>query len=149
MKKLFILSLIALVALLSAGVSVASSGSISIATLNGTPYAGQEPALGNTMTFSTTVPKLTGGAYPMVAVSCYQDVNGDGTVDTSITGPDVVYTELDHPSATFTLGGYASIWTERGGGNAICRADLYSYQFKHGGEQTQILATTGDFPVTG
>jgi hypothetical protein len=59
----------------------------------------------------------------MVALSCYQDVNGDGTVDTALLGPEIVFSQLDKPSATFTLGGYSSIWTQRGGGNAICRAD--------------------------
>lgn len=149
-KKLRITLLAAVIALLAASGSFAAGiASISIATVDGAPYTGQEPVLGDELTFNTSPAHLTGGAYPMVAVSCYQDVNGDGTVDTSITGPDVVYTQLDHPPIAFTLGGYASIWTNRGGGPATCRADLYSYEFKHGGEQTQVLATTGDFPVSG
>jgi hypothetical protein len=49
----------------------------------------------------------------MVALTCYQDVSGDGVVDTSITVPDIVFAQLDKPSATFTLGGYSSIWTLR------------------------------------
>jgi hypothetical protein len=101
--------------------------------------------LGDSLTFATTVQSLAGWQYPMVGVACFQDVNGDGTVDTSVTGPDVVYTQLDKPSATFMLGGYSSIWTARGGGSAVCRADLYSYGFKNGNEYTQVLATTGNW----
>lgn len=101
--------------------------------------------VGDSLTFATTVQPLAGWQHPMVAVSCYQDVDQNGVVDTSVTGPDVVYTELETPSATFTLGGYASIWTNRGGGPAVCRADLYSYGFKSGTEYSQVLATTGNW----
>ena len=73
----------------------------------------------------------------MIALSCYQDVNRDGTVDTNLLGPDVVFTWLDKPSATFTLGGYSSIWTLRGGGDAICRAELDAYGWKGGKESTR------------
>jgi hypothetical protein len=98
--------------------------------------------LGDSLAFATTVQSLPGWQYPMVAVSCYQDVNRDGVVDTSITGPDVVYMQLDKPSSTFMLGGYSSSWIDRGG-TALCRADLYSYGWKSGIEHTQVLATTG------
>jgi hypothetical protein len=101
--------------------------------------------LGDSVSFTTTIQSLAGWQHPMVAVSCYQDVNGDGVVDTTITGPDVVYTQLDAPSTTFTLGGYSSIWTLRGGGPATCRADLDSYGWKSGVEYTSVLATTGNW----
>jgi hypothetical protein len=125
------------------GGSGTTSSSISIASVDGAAApASPTTKLGDTMKFNTTVQPLSGWQHPMVAVSCYQDVNNDGVIDTSITGPDVVYTQLDTPSVTYTLGGYASIWTNRGGGPALCRADLDAYGFHNGGESIQVLATT-------
>jgi hypothetical protein len=123
-----------------------STSSIRLASVDGAA-APLSPTtkLGDSLAFATTVQSLAGWQHAMVQVACFQDVNGDGVVDTSITGPDVVYTQLDAPSATFTLGGYSSIWTARGGGSAVCRADLYSYGFKSGVEYTQVLATTGNW----
>src|SRR5438045_3425848 len=101
------------------GNSAPSSGSssIAIATIHGGLVASstltQARKLGDTLTFATTVASLAGNAYPMVVLSCYQDVNHDGTVDTSITGPDIVFSDLDQPSAQFTLGGW-SPWTLNG-----------------------------------
>jgi hypothetical protein len=95
------------------------------------------------------VEPLAGWEYPMVAVSCYQDVNGDGKVQTDLLGPDVVFTWLDRPSAGFTLGGYSSIWTVRGGGDAVCRADLDAYGWKRGKESTRVLASTSDWTAAG
>jgi hypothetical protein len=135
------------------GGTTSSSSSIAIASVNGTTMAANTqsptPALGNTMTFATTVAPLAGWQYPMVAMSCYQDVNGDGTVDTNLLGPDLVYTELNRPDATFTLGGYQSIWTARGGGDAVCRADLDAYGWKSGNQSIQVLASTGNWSATG
>jgi hypothetical protein len=110
---------------------------------------GRPRKLGDAVTFATTVEPLAGWEYPMVAVSCYQDVNGDGTVDTNLFGPDVVFTWLDKPSATFTLGGYSSIWTLRGGGDAVCRAELDAYGWKGGKESTRVLASTADWLAQG
>jgi len=123
-----------------------TTSSIKVASIDGAA-APLSPTtkLGDTMNFTTTVQSLAGWQHPMVAVSCYQDVNSDGTIDTSVTGPDVVYTQLDTPSATFTLGGYSSIWTNRDGGPALCRADLYSYGFKSGVEYATVLASTGNW----
>jgi hypothetical protein len=122
-----------------------ATSSISFAAVDGAA-APLSPTtkMGDSVRFATTVQPLAGWQYPMVAVSCYQDVNGDGTVNASITGPDVVYTQLEKPSATFMLGGYSSPWTDRGGA-AVCRADLYSYGWKKGVEYTQVLATTGSW----
>ena len=123
-----------------------TTSSIKIASVNGAAAPLTPPTkLGDTMNFATTVQPLAGWQHPMVATSCYQDVDGSGTIDTSITGPDVVYTQLETPTTTFTLGGYASIWTNRGGGPAICRADLYSYGFKSGVEYATVLASTGNW----
>jgi hypothetical protein len=120
--------------------------SISIASIDGTQMAASTssptPSLGDTLTFTTSVGSIAGWEYPMVATSCYQDVNGDGTIDTNLLGPDVVYTWLDHPDALFLLGAYQSIWTLRGGGPAECRADLDAYGWKGGRESTRVLAST-------
>jgi hypothetical protein len=130
-----------------------ASSSIAIASVDGSTNAAavQSPTikLGDTLTFRTTVEPLAGWEYPMVAVSCYQDVNGDGKVQTDLLGPDVVFTWLDKPGANFTLGGYSSIWTVRGGGDAVCRADLDAYGWKRGKESTRVLATTGDWSAVG
>ena len=125
-----------------AGGSRNTSSSISIASVGGAA-APLSPTthLGDSLAFATTVQPLAGWQHPMVATSCYQDVNGDGVIDTNVTGPDVVYTQLDKPSATFFLGGYSSLWTANGGA-ALCRADLYSYGWKSGVEYTQVLAST-------
>jgi hypothetical protein len=95
--------------------------------------------LGGYVGFETNAVGLAGWEYPMVAVSCYQDVNGDGTVDTNLLGPDVVFTWLDHPSSEFLLGAYSSIWTIRGGGPAACRAELDAYGWKGGQESIRVL----------
>jgi hypothetical protein len=127
--------------------------SIAIATVDGSGMAALAPAptpkLGNTLTFATRVEPLAGWEYPMVALSCYQDVNGDGTVDTNLLGPDIVFSQLGKPSATFTLGGYSSIWTQRGGGNAVCRAELDAYGWKGGRQSIRVLATTGNWAAQG
>jgi hypothetical protein len=128
-----------------------STSRIAIATVDGTSVAGAAvkptPKLGDNLTFATTVPSLAGWEYPMVVVSCYQDVNGDGYVDTNMLGPDIVYSWLDKPTATFMLGGYSSIWTERGGGAASCHAELDAYGWKGGKESIRVLASTGDWPA--
>ena len=131
--------------------STSSASSIAIATVGGTQMAASAqpaPALGETLTFATRVGSIAGWEYPMVAVSCYQDVNGDGVVDTNLLGPDVVYTWLDKPGAQFLLGAYSSIWTLRGGGPAVCRADLDAYGWKGGKESTRVLASYA-FDATG
>lgn len=125
--------------------------SISIATINGTSAASTQnpvPHLGDDLTFASVVGSIAGWEYPMVAVSCYQDVNGDGVIDTNLLGPDVVYTWLDKPDAQFLLGAYSSIWTQRGGGPAKCRADLDAYGWKGGKESTRVLASYA-FDATG
>jgi hypothetical protein len=71
-------------------------------------------------------------------------VNGDGVVDTSLSGPDLVFTDLDKPSASFKLGGYSSPWLSTGG-DATCRADLDSYGWKSGVEYIQGLAHTANW----
>ena len=129
-----------------------ATSSIAIASVSGSgnAAAAQSSAnLGDTLTFKTTVEPLAGWEYPMVAVSCYQDVNGDGKVQTDLLGPDVVFTWLDRPSADFTLGGYSSIWTVRGGGDAVCRADLDAYGWKRGKESTRVLASTDYWTAAG
>ena len=129
-----------------------TTSSIAIATVDGTAMTAAvkpTPKLGDTLTFATSVEPLAGWEYPMVVVSCYQDVDGDGHVDTNMLGPDIVYSWVDRPSAAFTLGAYSSIWTLRGGGDATCRAELDAYGWKGGKESTRVLATTGDWVAQG
>lgn len=110
-----------------------NDGTASASTQSPTTY------LGDTLRFGTTVEPLAGWEYPMVDLSCYQDVNGDGTIDTNLLGPDVVFTWLDEPDAYFTLGGYSSIWTLRGGGDATCRANLVAVGWKGGKQSARVL----------
>ena len=83
----------------------------------------------------------------MVAVWCYQDVNGDGIQVWSDDGGDLVYIELRHPDEQFTLGGGSSDWVGNAG-PAVCEGKLYAYGWKRGQESIRELATKG-FDATG
>jgi hypothetical protein len=134
------------------GGSIPAPPTIAIATINGTSAAStQDPApkLGDNVTFATVDGSMAGWEYPMVVVSCYQDVNGDGTIDTNLLGPDIVYSWVDHPGATFLLGAASSIWTNRGGGPATCRAELDAYGWKQGKETIRFLAGTQNWTAQG
>jgi hypothetical protein len=112
-----------------------SDPSISIATVDGVTMAAStrpEPAHLDNVTFNTTSGSLAGWEYPMVSLSCYQN-NG------------LVYVQLNHPDATFTVGGGSSQWTA---GDATCHASLYAYGWKAGQESTRLLAATYDWTVT-
>ena len=123
-----------------------TTSSIAIASVNGA--AGAQPTLRSNVTFATTAAGLSGNEWPMVVVSCFQDVNGDGVVDTTVGGPDQVYGGMDTPSATFTLGGGSSLWLQRGGA-ATCTAELDAYGWKGGSETGRTLATTGNWAAAG
>jgi hypothetical protein len=127
-----------------------ASSSIELATVNGTPMSAAVqspiPQYGDSLTFATTVERLAGWEYPLVALSCYQDVNQDGTVDTNLLGPDIVFGLLDRPDATFTLAG-SSKWAQRGG-DAVCRADLDAYGSKGGQESIRVLDATENWTAT-
>lgn len=112
-------------------------GGSSASSITLEPYS--DLRLAGRVGFTTSAVGLSGWEYPMVAVSCYQDVNGDGAVDTHLLGPDIVFTWLDHPDAEIVLGAYSSIWTLRGGGPADCRADLDAYGWKGAHESTRVL----------
>jgi hypothetical protein len=105
------------------------------------------PFFQETVGWATTTGSLAGNATPEVALTCYQDVNGDGFVNTDPGGPDIVYGWVDSPSALFSFSGQGqtSTWSLRGGGPATCRADLVAYSK---GSHT-VLASTGNFPVSG
>jgi hypothetical protein len=131
----------------------AATSSIAIASVNGTlmnaaSTSSMNVKFGSSMTFATVVQSLAGWQNPMIAVTCYQDLNGDGVVDTSNTSNEIVYSELDSPSATFSVGSQYSIWGQRGGGSAVCRADLDSYGWKSGVEYVQVLASTGTWAAS-
>lgn len=123
-----------------------TTSSIALASVNGA--AGAQPTLQSSVTFATTVAGLSGNEWPMVVVSCFQDVNLDGVVDTTVGGPDQVYGGMDSPSASYLLGGGSSLWLVRGG-SATCNAELFAYGFKGGSETIRSLATTGDWAATG
>ncbi|HEX6310420.1 MAG TPA: hypothetical protein VF152_02200 [Acidimicrobiia bacterium] len=126
----------------------AETSSIAIASVSGARVATTYAAsYGASLTFDTTVERLAGWEYPMIVLSCYQDVNGDGTVDTSLLGPEKVFGLLNHPDATFTLDG-SSRWAERGG-DAVCRADLAAYGWRGGQQSIRYLASTGDWAAAG
>lgn len=135
------------------GGTTTTSSSISIASVDGAKMAAgtQSPSLklGDTVLFSTAVEPLAGWEYPMVDLQCYQDVNGDGVVSTDLQGPDIVFTWLDKPDAAYQLGGYSSIWTQRGGGAATCIANLDAFGWKGGKESVRVLASTGYLAVSG
>ena len=120
----------------------AASPSISIATVNGTAMDASRqsaPAHGSTVTFATTSGQL-GGAYPMVELLCYQDLNGDGTTDMHLAGSELVLLQLDHPDATFVTDDLR--WTA---GAATCHARLLSYGWKGGQQSVELLASTYDW----
>lgn len=130
----------------SAAPTSGSDPSISIASVNGGVAAAspQAPSVkyGDKLTFNTNDGGgLSGNEYPVVSVTCYQDVNHDGVVDTSLTGPDIVYTWMDNPDASFPLGG-SNIGSSWNGTAAQCRADLYSYSQNGKGETITLLAST-------
>jgi hypothetical protein len=148
------------IALIAAGLVVAASPAlagkptsttpkITIASINGTPTGNTlqavSPRYGDTLTFATTIPKLSGSEWPMVSVSCYQDVNEDGRIHTTLLGPDIVFGVLDHPTSSFQLAG-SSLWSQRGW-NAMCHADLYAYGSKAGKQTIRWLAGTGNWPA--
>ena len=78
----------------------------------------------------------------MVAVWCYQDVNGDGLNYFPNDGGDLVYMQLDHPDVEFQLGGGSSTWQDVGGA-AECQAVLYAYGNKGKNQTIRELARTG------
>jgi hypothetical protein len=138
------------------GGSTGSTSSISIGAIDGVAMnaaspTSPSPKYEDTVTWATTVGSLAGWETPEVVLSCYQDVNGDGVVDTSLTGPDIVYSWIDSPSSVFTFGGLGqtSTWSLRGGGPATCRADLDAYGWKSGQSSVRALASTGTFAVSG
>ena len=86
------------------------------------------PSLGSTVTFTTSIPALSGWEWPMVGVTCSQ-------------AGVRVYGALDTPGAAFLLGGNSSVWLQQGGA-AECTATLYAYGSKGGQETIRTLAST-------
>jgi hypothetical protein len=135
----------------SGGSGGTASSSIAIASVDGVTAAGTRspaPARGDAVTFATSVEPIAGWEYPMVVVSCFQDVNGDGNLDMSTFSPDKVYAAVDKPDATFTLGGAWSKWTDRGG-SATCHAELDAYGWKANQQSIRVLATTASWVAAG
>jgi hypothetical protein len=124
----------------------AATSSIALATVNGA--AGAQPTLGASVTFATVAAGLSGSEWPMVSLACFEDVDHNGVVNTTVGGPDQVYGELDPPSSVFSLGGGSSLWLVVGG-SATCTADLMAYGFKGGSETVRTLASTGAWAAAG
>jgi hypothetical protein len=76
----------------------------------------------------------------MVAVRCYQDLNGDGIHAFPDDGGDLVFMALDHPDVDFVLGGGSSRWVTTGG-SAECKAVLW-YGNKAKTQTIRELAST-------
>jgi hypothetical protein len=86
--------------------------------------------LGDSVTFTTESYGLKGTEYPMVYMECWNS-------------NEKLYGQLDHPYATFILGGGSSKWWATGG-PATCKATLYSYggKTKGGHDEIRFLAET-------
>lgn len=113
-------------------VGAASAAKPVSGTISGPNEAGPYVYGLSELTF-TVESNLKGNPHPMVEVSCYQDVNGDSVVDMSLFGPDLVWLQLDHPNAVFTVG---SVFDA--GSPAACAARLFAYGWK-GGQQSIVL----------
>lgn len=100
---------------------------------------------GDLLTFTYTAQKL-GGGHPMIEVSLYQDTNGDGVIDETLLGPDLVYVTLNKPeqsSVPLGSGSTALDLTKPAKGHAR----LYNYGWKAKQEYINLLANI-DFDVT-
>lgn len=118
----------------------------------------KDPYLGSSVTFTVTYPKLKGNPTPRIAVRCFQDVDGDGTVDTKdwnpVTNKDFVYGEAGSADQAkqqaltgnpgFLLGGGGSEWKTRGGA-ATCNAELFYFTYKGGQQYYHFLAVGPDW----
>lgn len=89
-------------------------------------------ALGDTVTFSVTVPK--GTKNPWISLIAHQ-------------GETLVYGEGNPPDATFKLGGWSSVWLDNGG-PAECHAELGDLYFQ-GGQQHYTKLAEMTFPAEG
>ena len=100
-------------------------------------YAGLK--LGDAVTFTTSAGGLNGGEYPLVYLECKSVLDGS-----------VLYGQLDHPDASFILGGGSSQWWLVGG-DANCDAVLYSYGGKARGgyDEIRLLAGPAEFYAAG
>jgi hypothetical protein len=105
------------------------SPSIAITSVDGARTTNPQPAHGQAVAFDTVAGSLAGWEYPMVALHCYQS-------------NVLVFVQLNHPDATFTVGGGSSQWTS---GDATCNAGLYAYGWKGGKESIRPLASTYDW----
>lgn len=122
--------------------------SISIATVNGVAAASilsPSPRHGDVVTFASDAGSLAGWEHAMVVVSCYQDLNGNASIDTTLTGPEKVWAQLDMPDTAFAVGGGSSSWTQ---GSAKCRSDLYAYGWNGGQQSIRFLASTAEWTAT-
>lgn len=115
-----------------------STGSISLASVDGVYSATLQPSLGDTVTFNVTVSNNVNN--PRVQLMCYQGGSvvygetgsvaqavGDGTDPLGYSG--------------FLLGGGGSIWKDSGG-SADCVARLFYFGKKAGVQTFNVIAST-------
>ncbi len=112
----------------TSGTSTITLASVSSGDGTALLAANLKPALGDNVTFATTVGSLAGWEYPMVDLECRQS----GVI---------VFSQLDHPDANFLLGGGSSVWLTNGG-VANCTADLDAYGSKGGTWSVRVLSET-------
>jgi hypothetical protein len=92
-----------------------------------------DPHLGGTVTFTVTISGHVRD--PRVQVVCKQ-------------GDEMVYGEAGWVTDSFTLGGWGSLWTQRGG-SADCVADLYYWDTDPSGMQTFVGLDSTSFTASG
>lgn len=73
------------------------------------------PHLVGTVGFAAPAQPLAGCEYPMDTVSCYQDLNSDGSDEWPNDGGDLVYAEMRKPDQELALGGAGSVCLRKGG----------------------------------
>jgi hypothetical protein len=137
--------LLPLVVLLAFVGGASAAAPVASGTIEG-PFG--DVRLGGVVTFETEVDGLKGWQYPMIAVWCYQDLNGDGIKYFPNDGGDLVYMWLDSPDASFPLGAASSKWVDLGGA-ADCQAILYAYGDRGNTQTIDTLDATGFFEAVG
>jgi hypothetical protein len=131
----------ALVLLFAAGLAVAATPALSKGGKGGGGGSGSSaasasislneanPALGSSITFSSSY--ASGVKNPRIQVMCYQD-----------NGATLVYGEAGSPDHVFLLGGGSSQWLANGG-LASCHADLFELIWNgNNPQQVTMLAST-------
>ena len=117
------------VATISAAPKTVAPATIELNTLGAARMAGAIwPSLGDSVSFTVSVPKSAEKFGPRIQVACYQ-------------GDVLVYAEAGPHYQYFLLGGSSSDWLNISKGPAHCVADLYYWSYQ-GGQKFNWLAST-------